>query len=385
MGTTKKPAIPGSKLSASGAELGSVVRPYLDHVDPSSLCFVLDKALQLIEAPVADPVVHSPASAGFSYSLEVFHYDSVSSVKSGDYFFADVVVVPSHETSFSTTNLLEEARSGASAFGLKLGAQKTEPSLNLLNNRGIEESSITCGGNVFDAQIYAENFMRRAAILNSFCFFGESEQEESPPFFVQPEQALTNFPSEVFFIAFGNFYAELLPSNESSKSQNVAFEVGTSREIISDTSLLNNRLGFALFDHTASMLDTSYCELSRKLVSSSQFPINNMVEFDVVSNLVIPSNVYAELQRFGISSDSLNNLRSCNNFNLSNSAINHTKNIRTLVFIPSPGTCPVSSDMTLLRKGSIQKRENFAEMSSANYENYENFSTKQEGGQTQPS
>jgi len=78
MGTRKTTRQTRTKLTASMADLRSVVRLNPNNFDSFSFSFVLDKALQLEETPIANPIVHSLSSPLFSYTFEVFHYNLVS-------------------------------------------------------------------------------------------------------------------------------------------------------------------------------------------------------------------------------------------------------------------------------------------------------------------
>src|SRR3990167_3328334 len=162
MGTGKTTRQSGTKLTASMAHFGSICRFNPDKFNAFSFSFVLDKTLQLEETPITNPIVHSPASPLFPYSLEVFHHNPVS-VKLGNNLLADVVVYPLHPTVFSPRELLEKPFAGTSAFALEFASQIFEFSFDLLDFSGIKKLAVGSDCQVIDSDINAKNSVRTRA------------------------------------------------------------------------------------------------------------------------------------------------------------------------------------------------------------------------------
>ena len=138
-----------TKLTASVADLGSVVRLNSLNYNSISFSFVLNETLQLVETPITDPIVHSFTTPLLSYAFEVFHNDLVS-IKAGNNLFTDVMIHPSHVAVFSSRKLFEKPYGTPSAFGLKFTTQEPKPSFSLLNLSGIEKMAVRSDCQVID-------------------------------------------------------------------------------------------------------------------------------------------------------------------------------------------------------------------------------------------
>ena len=289
--TTKRAS---AELSASVADLASV--SWINSFYGYSLhcCFVLDEVLQLVERPVAYPVVHCSSSSLFSYSFEFFHDDLVT-VEVGDNFFADVVVYPSHVTSFSSTDLLEKTFCGSSAFGLEFASQVFEFSFCLLDFVGVEELAVACDCQVVYSEVNAKNTFLRS-VVDSIDLFGKSEQEECSSFFIHSKQAFSNLPSEVFLVASRDVELECLSGFEKSENQCVSFDVCASGKVVSDTGMLYDWLAFGLLDYSASSLNARNSELTWQ--GFSDVFVDERMEFDIVFDSFFPCSVYAVLECF---------------------------------------------------------------------------------------
>lgn len=315
MGTNKKTFGTRTKISALGASLGSMEGIYFNHSNSSSACLVSDEALQLVETPIAQPEVHSLPSSYFSNSFKVFHNNGVS-IKVIHYLLTDVMIAPSHELFFSSRNPPEKFSAGTSAFTLKLGSQSFESKFCSLDILSIEELPVRCNSNIVYSEVNAKNSILEARAFD-INLFGESEQEETSAFFIYPQQTFSNIPMhEIFFVAFWNRYFESLPSFDGSNSEAIFLERGTSWEIVSDRTSLNNWFGFSFFNHSTRLLNTS----NRKLARQSYFPerlVDKGMKLDIVSNPSLPCLINAELHGFVINLEGFNNFRSCFNLDFS--------------------------------------------------------------------
>lgn len=310
-----------TQASAMGADLACVVRLNLFHNDAFHVGFVGDEALQLVEAPVTNPIIHHSPSSFIPYSFEVFQ-NNLSTIKTFDDAFADVVVNPSHKPLLSATYLPKKAFSRPCAFGLELSPEKPKSSLGLLDNTAIKESCLAGYCEVVYSEVNAQNDTLRATVLlNGINLFRESKYEKASVLLVNSEQALTYFTVEVLFVAVGYFDFELLPAFEQSENKDFSFEVSTAREVVSDRSLLNQRFVLSFLDYSASLFDTSDSELSRKCLF--EMFINEWLKFDIVSYLSSPSIINTILQSLGVNFDSSDYFISSSNLDFGTDGCSH--------------------------------------------------------------
>ncbi len=324
MGTRKTTGFANAESATLVAQLRRESRLNPDYFNSSPLGFVLDEALKLEVAPVAYPIVHSLAKPSSPYSFEVFHH-YLSTIKSGDYALADVVINPSHEPLLSATQLLKKPFGGASAFSLKNRTQMLKLPLNLLNLGGVEEPAVACDGEIVNSEVNAKNTFLQS-VVNGTSLFRKTKRKISPSSPVNPEQAFSQLPiSEVSNVTGWNFDNKLLPAVQRDYAENVSFETCGTCEVVADRSPLDYRLALGSFNNSASLLNASHSKLSRKLISFSKFPIDNVMKLNIIPNPAIPSSINAELQRFAVSLNSSNYLIGSDDFDLGNSTTNHTR------------------------------------------------------------
>ncbi len=324
-----------TKLTASMADLGSVVRLNSNNFNSLLDSLILNKALQLIERPVVNPIVHNPSPTLLPYPFEVFHNNLVS-VEVGNNIFTNVMINPLHPTSFSSREFLEQPLAGASAFTLKFGTQILEPSFDLLDFSRIIKPAVGSDSEVVYSEVNAQNnVLRTTVLLSDNNLFRECEQEETPTFLIHSQKAFTNFPTEIFFIANRDFEFKLLSAFEQSQDKNISFDVGTSWEVISDRSFPDDRLCLGYLDHSTSLSHTSYSYLGRKFKSLSDVMVNGIMELEVLSDFVFPSIINTELQGFSVSLDSSNYLFSWIDSNLCSYSCSHNYLKGELIYKPS--------------------------------------------------
>lgn len=290
------------------AELGSVVRLNPNKFNAISFSFILDKELQLIKAPVAYPIVEPLASPLFSYSFEVFHHNLVS-IEIGNNTFADVMVNPSHITSFSSTNLPEKTLSGSSAFSLKNRTQILELPFNLFDFEEIIKPCVTSDGKVVYSTVNTKNSILdiRAFGINHF---GECEQKEASAFLIHSQETFTDLPIyEVLPITIGNVKVEGFSLIDCSNCESTGFQPSTSWEVVSDACSVDCGFALGFLDHSTCLLNTSHSKLSRKLKLFSEVFVDYVMEFDVIPYFVLPSCINTELQGFSISFNGSNYFR----------------------------------------------------------------------------
>ena len=313
MRTRKTAAGTKSQVTAFMADLGSIVRLDSDNFNAFSFCFVLDKTLQLMETPVANPIVHSLSSACFPYSFKVLHHNPVA-VEFRNNVFTDIMVYPLHPTSFSSGEFLEQPLAGTSAFSLKFGTQIFELPFGFFDFGGIIKPAGACDSEIVYSEINAKNSILQC-VVNGLNLFRESEQKESSAFFIHSQEAFAYIPREVFFVAFGDIEFKLLPFVEQTQNKNVPFEVCASWEIVSDRSAIDGWLGFSLLDHPAGLFDASNSKLRRQCLP--QCFINKGVELDIIPDILLPCSINTELQSFAVSFNGVNYFRNGRNFDFS--------------------------------------------------------------------
>lgn len=314
----KKTTRTRTKLSTFGTDLGSVVRSYLNKFNSLPFSFVLDETLQLEETPIANPIIHSPSEISSSNPLEIFHYN-LATIKTINNFFADVMINPSHETTFFSRNLFEKSSGTSSAFALKFTSQEFEFPFNLLDFRGVEELPIRSDSKIINSQVHTENSVRTRTNGD---FLGEYKQEEAFAFGINPQKAFINFPTEIIFIAIRNSERNFNPSFDCGDAQNIIFKRETSRGIVSDGTEINDRFSLSFLDNPTSLFNARDGKLRRQS-ESSQICVNKGMEFNIIPNFQFPSSINTELHSFFIDSNSINNILSWFNSNFSSCSDSH--------------------------------------------------------------
>ena len=311
METRKKTFGARTKLSAPRAKLGSIPRMNSNHFNSSSFSFILDKSLQLVETPIANPIVHSLSTINLSYSFEVFHNNLVS-IKIGNNLFADVVIDPSHKPLLFSRNLFEKPSGASSAFGLEFATQELEFPLTLLDLATLEKSFVRSYSDIVYSEVNAENSILeiRAFDIN---LFRETEHKEAPAFFINSQQALVKIPSKIIFETFRNLEWDFNSTSNSRQTQNIIFDTGTSIKVIPNGTSVDYGFGLSSLDDTTSLFDTTNSQLTRQSHRFESF-IDKGMEFDIIFNLSFPSNINTILQSVIIDIQSSNNLFS--SFNL---------------------------------------------------------------------
>jgi len=303
-----------TECSTFGTYLGSVVRLNSDNFNSFPFSFVLDETLQLIETPIANPIVNSLSSSLFSDTFKVFH-DYLVSIEFGNYVFADVMVIPSHEPLLFSTQLFEKPSGTSSAFGLKFTTQVFEFSFDLLNLCRIIKPAVRSDSKVVYSEVDAKNSTLDIRAIGSN-LFRECKQEETSTFFINFEKALSDIPIEIFFVAVRDSEWHFNSAFDCSKTKNIVFEGRRTREIISHRTSINNRFGFSLLDHPTRLLDTSNSKLALKSITF-KCGIDEGMQFDIIPYLVVPCSINTKLQSFSIDFESFYYFISCSNLNFS--------------------------------------------------------------------
>ena len=292
METTKTTIGTRTNLTTFMADLRSHEWINFHNFNSQSFSFVLNETLQLIETPIANPIIHNFSPSDFSDSFQVFHNNFVS-IKIGNNVLADVMVYPSHEPFLSTRDFLQQSLSGICAFGLKFASQEFEFPFCLLDNAGIEKPAVRCNGKVIYSEVNAKNFvLSRVSDIN---FFGKCKDKITSAFSINHQKAFSNIPSKILLETIWNRKRNLNTTFDCSQRQNIVFEGSRTRKIISHTAMIDNRFTFHSFDNSTSLFDTSDCKL-RLQTFCFDIGIDKRMKLDVVLDSSLPSLIDTELQ-----------------------------------------------------------------------------------------
>jgi hypothetical protein len=311
------------------ANLRSVIRLDLPERDTKPFCLVFDEGLQLIERPVAYPVIHPLASPLLPYPFKVLHVDAVTCNQSTDYLLADVMIDPSHITSFSAFDCSEQSLCASSAFGLKNRTQMPELALHLLGFRGVEEPAVRADGKVVYSEVNAKNTTLQVRDFD-IDLFGKHEQEIASAFLVHPQQALSEFPAKILLEMSREFDSNILPPCKSAQIEDTTIKRGRAWEVVSDARSCDGWLGLCFLHNTTGLLDACDSQLSGQ--GLSQASIDKRMQLDVVLDAMLPSNIHTMLQASSICRDSLNYLWICSDFDFSCCTNLHSVGDATIVF-----------------------------------------------------
>lgn len=311
-----------TQFSTIGTDLGSVVRFNPIDNNSFSFSFVLDKVLQLEEAPITENPVHSFSFSLFPDTFQVFHHDFVS-IEVGNNIFTDFVINFSHESFFSSRDFFKQSLAGASTFGLKFTTQVFEFPFGLLDFSRIIKPAVTTDGEVVYSEVNAQNnVLRTTVLLSGSNLCGECEQEETSTFFIYSQKTFFDIPTEVFFVTVGDSERNLDSAFNSSQTQDIIFKRSTTGKVVSHANSIDSWFGFSLFDHTTGLFDTCDSELALQS-SISEMLIDKGMELDIIPYLTLPSLIDTELQSFGIDIESFDYFRNCFDSNLCSDSCSH--------------------------------------------------------------
>ncbi len=337
MGTRKTTFGTRTKLAAFMADLGSEVRLNLNNHNSFSFSFVLNKELQLMETPVANPIIHSPSSADFSNPPEVFHYNLVA-VEIGNNASTDVMINPSHKPFLFARNLLEKTSGTFSAFGLKNRTQIFELPFDLLDFGGIIKPAVRSDSKVIYSAVNAKNLIMEVKAF-SINHFGKREQEEASVSLVNSQQTFLDIPIEILLVAVGNVKWNLDSSLDCRQTQNVVFEGTRAWEVVSDRASVYHWLGFGFLYHPAGLLNASNRKLRRQ--GFSEVLVDERMQSDIIFNSFYPSSIDAELQSFAVNFDCLDYLDRCLDFDFCCGSNFHKKMKAEQIYKRYRRECPV--------------------------------------------
>jgi hypothetical protein len=309
--TTDKPRVSGSiQTFTSGTSLGCV--HWIDQcdIDSKPVCFVCDELLQLVETPIMQPSIKFPAFSLFPDTFQIFHHECISNFECGYNLFAYFMVFNSHKPSLFTRDSFEQSSGTTSAFGLKFLSQSSISVLDLLDSGRIIKLPVRSDDSFVYAEVQAKNTSLRLSAID-LNLFSKSKKEETPAFFINPEQTFLDFPIlKIFFETISNLDIKGLSAFDSCYFEDIILERGTSWEVVSDRTSVDNWFRFCFLDNACCLFDTGNSKLAMQSNLSEMF-IDERMKFDIVPDFVMPSSIYTELQSLFVKGDSFNYLRGC--------------------------------------------------------------------------
>ena len=334
MRTNNKTRMSSNLIMADRTFFGSVSRIDIDNSTIFPYSFVFNKALQLPKCPLMHPFV---ISCGSSNIAQIFHYYSASIRNTINDSLTYIMVSPCHKPRPISRELSQMSLSGFGAFSLEFANQVIvldSEKFNLLP----EEHLGRCYSEIVYADINSKNLILEVRVIG-IDIFSECEQEEASAFCVNPQQAFSNIPTEVFFVTVRDTEWNLNPAFDSGQAQDVVLERCRARKIISHRTSGYNWLIFSLLDHSTGLLDTSNSEL--RWQSLPELLIDEGMELNIISYLSSPSSINTELQGFSVRFDSSNYLSSCGNLNFSCCSDFHSNGKEDPIFKTFGGGIPL--------------------------------------------
>src|SRR3989344_5258662 len=196
MGTNKKTFGTRTNISTFGTGFRSMIRTDFNNSLTIHNPFIFNKSLELIEAPIMQPVIKFPSSIS-PYSFDILHYNS--SFFTINNLFADVVVNPSHPTVFSSRNFLQKSFTGESAFRLKFSPQTLKHNFSSFNLLAVEKLLVGSNCNIVDSNINSKKSVKK---FWSDDVFGQNNMQKQ--FFFENQISRTGFPIKILPIVFRN-------------------------------------------------------------------------------------------------------------------------------------------------------------------------------------
>ena len=315
--TLDETSMPDSiNIMTSTASLGSVSGININNSNTLHQRFIFDKALELPESPLVDPYV---IFGTLSDSRQVFHNNGISFIQTINDSLTDIVIFPTHQPSPLPTHFLEFSLGSSGAFALELTHKFIMPDSFLLDIFSVEPPFTTYNESI-NADVKPQNSLcLRALRLNT----SECEQEESPIKLVDHQKTFTNLPIfEIDFETIRNRKGNLNSTFKSGNTQDTILNGSRTGEVVTNRNIIDERFSFGFLDHPTGLFDAPNRQL-RGQTQLSQIIIDKGMEFNIIPNSHFPSPVNTQLQSSFVDFNSINNLRSCFNFNFGRCSQTH--------------------------------------------------------------
>ncbi len=338
MQTINKTGMPNYIVVADRTLFGSVGGINVNNSATLTQSLILNKALELPESPLMHPSI---VSCGSSDVFQFFHHDSASIGNAINDSPAYLMVSCHHKQFPSARDFSQMFLGRFCAFGLKPTNQ-----LIMLDSETFNFLAKEFVGRI-NSEIVNSDIDAKNLILDIRAFdidiFGEREQKETSPFFIYPQQAFGDVPSEILFVTVRNDEGDFNSAFNCSQTQDIIFERGGTRKVISHTDLIDDWSALSSLNHSTTLLDASDGELGLQSRASKPF-VNESLQFDIVLDFSLPCFINAQLQSFFINGKGFNYFRSGLNLDFCCCPDVHKGIEEQSLFKPCVEECLVSSD-----------------------------------------
>jgi len=329
MRTIKRIKISGTNFLTVGTGLASHIRIDKDDFLSLNFRFVFDEVLQLVEAPSIEPSVESLPFFDLSYSFKIFQYNCISRRYN---LFTNFVVCPSHVTFLSSRDFSKQSLSRLCAFSLKFF-----PQILKLDNFGFVTSkdlAIRSDCKVVYSEI---NTYCRTTNIVGIDLSRESDIDEHLIFYDTKVGYLIS-PIQILPIINRNIYWN---NNSFVKSRKTNFvrEKCECSPIKSHRNLFENNFLFAGFVSFKSSCNRINNKLGFEIKFLSEFVIDKVVKFKLMSAFMFKSFVSRVLTSHFITFKKFKKLRFLRNFQLDCSSTFHK--IKKIKDVYKSYRCPV--------------------------------------------
>ncbi len=203
----KEPPVSRSDFPAEATGLACVCWIHIDDRTPPLQSLVLDKALKLPESPGMQLSIQSSAFI-FPDVSYLFHSDDIAVPQTAYNFSAYSMVFASHKPFPSARQSFKMPFGRFRAFSLQ------SENISLVSDHPRHNTSVELGvgsdGKMLNAHIDADN---TSVLIRTYIgIFGEAQTEERSVFLATPNNAFSDFPTDIFFCVFGNLDIEFLTS-----------------------------------------------------------------------------------------------------------------------------------------------------------------------------
>lgn len=300
MRTEKETFGTSTEFSAVRTPLATKIRIDLDDTNPILHSFILDEALQLIEAPAVEPEVDSFAFPHLPYTFQIFQSDS-SCFATINYPFADYMIPVSLETPLPAGNLLEQFLGRTSAFALESCSQTLEFEPVSFYLIPAKELPVACYSDMVYTYINTKTSIATQILdvdISDKCYVEEHET------FTESCSHGLPVPIEIFPIAFRDFDWDVNPAFGCCDSDLIKAECESSFVKVQGQEFLESGfasfVGFGRFEGLGSDAVGIYDELGRKPELFSGFIIAEMVKLVSVCDSSFKAPVSDVGDSFGI-------------------------------------------------------------------------------------
>lgn len=274
----------------------------IDYSASLELCLVVDESLQLIEAPVVEPVSLFLADSTSPYTFYVFHSNCVSNIAFGDYCLADFVVALLDEAFLPSRNLLQEPSGTSCAFALQPSPQISVSGLYELDSIGVEELPVGCNCNIVYSDIHP---MKSVRIRWDGNVSGKRYVQEHPvSLFVVDELGSLVSPVEIFPVVSWDCDWDVNPTFRSCEPDLFRTECKCPSVKVQRHIFLKDRftsfVGLDGFKCLGSYSYGIYNELGRKFELASHLVVGEMMQFVSVSYITFETLTGDVFNSFGI-------------------------------------------------------------------------------------